>query len=104
MPTGTAIISITTSDAPPSTSERPSAVNIAGPTGWLVRIEVPKSPCGKPDSQRQYCSQAGSPSPSRSRTAANACGVAFSPSRVTAASAGRICVNPNTMIDTTSSV
>ncbi len=104
MPSGTAITSINISEQPPSISERPRAVNIAGPTGWSVRIEVPKSPCSRPDSQCQYCSQAGSPRPSRWRTAASASGVAFSPRRVTAASAGRIWVSPNTNIDTTSKV
>ncbi len=59
-------------------------------TGWPVRIERPKSPRTTPPSQCRYCIQMGSFSPILRRSAASASGVAFSPSIMTAASAGRI--------------
>ena len=104
MPSGTATASISVIENRASSSERPSASSITGATGWPVRIETPKSPRTTPDSQCRYCIQMGSFSPILARSAASASGVAFSPSIITAASAGRTWVIAKTISDTTSSV
>lgn len=104
MPSGTAITSMTRMAATANSSERPSAVSISGPTGWPVRIDRPKSPVAAWPTQRRYCHQIGSPNPRRSRIAFSASAVAFSPSRVTAASAGSAWVMPKTSTDTMKTV
>ena len=100
MPIGTARTSISRIASKASSSERCRAGNIISDTGRPVRSEMPKSPPSVADSQSQYCSQMGRSSPSRSRTAARASSVAFSPSIIWAASPGSTWVMPNTITDT----
>jgi hypothetical protein len=69
------------------------------PTGWFNVVETPSSPRAMPPIQERYCTASGRSRPSRSRIAARASGVAFSPRIATAASPGRRCVQAKMISD-----
>jgi hypothetical protein len=86
-----------------SASELTTSDPIVSPTPRPLVNDTPRLPWNRSPSQSTYCLSSGSSRWKSARKLASASGVAFRPSRATAASPGSARVAANTSIDTTTS-